>query len=71
MDLWKVAFGGYFKQMSGNNPAMVEDPAKDPQFVEAAIDTLRAQKDEELERYRKLAERRAKEVQSQYGYAAA
>lgn len=71
VDLWKVAYCGYFKQTSGNNPAMVEDPAKDPQFTEAAIDALRGQKDEELEKYRKLAERRSKEAQSQYGYITA
>jgi len=71
LELWKVAFGGYFQQTSGNNPAMVEDPAKDPQFAEPAIDTLRAQKDEELEKYRKLAERRAREAQRGYGYSAA
>ncbi|KAJ8308792.1 hypothetical protein KUTeg_013666 [Tegillarca granosa] len=28
------------------NPAMVEDPAKDPQYKEPAIDSIRAQKDE-------------------------
>ncbi|CAL1536933.1 unnamed protein product, partial [Lymnaea stagnalis] len=67
IDLWKVAFTSHFPQTSSNNPAMVDDPAKDPQFAEAAIDILRAQKDEELERYRKLAERRAREVQ-QLGY---
>lgn len=66
MELWKVAFCGYFKQMSTNNPVMVDDPAKDPQFAESGIDVLRAQKDEELERYRKLAERRAKEAARSY-----
>ena len=29
-----------------SDPKMVEDPAKDPQFKEHAIDSLRAQKDE-------------------------
>ncbi|XP_046575700.1 cytoplasmic dynein 2 light intermediate chain 1-like isoform X1 [Haliotis rubra] len=67
MELWKQAFTGHFPQEvnvneNTNNPAIVEDPAKDPQFVEAAIDTLRAQKDEELERYRRLAERRSRET---------
>lgn len=63
MELWKVAYCNYFPQTSANNPAKVDDPAKDPQFAEPAIDTLRTQKDEELERYRKLAERRAREAQ--------
>ncbi|XP_076464431.1 cytoplasmic dynein 2 light intermediate chain 1-like isoform X2 [Babylonia areolata] len=63
-DLWKVAFTGYFPQEKINDPSMVDDPAKDPQYKEHAIDTLRAQKDEELERYRRLAERRAKEAEN-------
>jgi len=70
LELWKTAFCSYFKQMTGNNPAMVDDPAKDPQFAEPGIDTLRTVKDEELEKYRKLAERRAKEAQ-RYGYVTA
>ncbi|XP_041352795.1 cytoplasmic dynein 2 light intermediate chain 1-like isoform X2 [Gigantopelta aegis] len=62
LELWKIAYTGYFPQEKTNNPAMVEDPAKDPQFAEPAIDALRAQKDDELERYRRLSERRAKEA---------
>ena len=29
-----------------NNPSIADDPAKDPKYVEPAIDALRAQKDE-------------------------
>lgn len=29
-----------------NNPSVKEDPAKDPQYKEPAVDSLRAQKDE-------------------------
>uniref|UniRef100_A0A2C9KJ07 Cytoplasmic dynein 2 light intermediate chain 1 n=1 Tax=Biomphalaria glabrata TaxID=6526 RepID=A0A2C9KJ07_BIOGL len=60
MELWKMAYTSHFPQTYVNNPSTVDDPAKDPQFAEPAIDTLRAQKQEELERYRKLAERRSK-----------
>ncbi|CAH1792548.1 unnamed protein product [Owenia fusiformis] len=63
LELWKQAYCGHFPQENTNNPAMVEDPAKDNQYAEHAIDQLRAQKDEELERYRRLSERRAKESQ--------
>jgi hypothetical protein len=41
--------------------AVPEDPAKDTNFREPQIDQLRSQKDEDLERYRKDIERRAKQ----------
>ncbi|KAL8611152.1 hypothetical protein ACOMHN_064442 [Nucella lapillus] len=63
-DLWKVAFTSHFPQEKLSDPSMVEDPAKDPQFKEHTIDTLRLQKDEELEHYRRLAERRAREAEN-------
>ena len=37
------------------------DPAANPRHAEAAVDAMRAQKDEELERYRREAERRTRE----------
>ena len=40
--------------------ALPADPAKDGNFKEPSIDELRAQKDEDLERYRKDMERRAR-----------
>ncbi|KAL5009245.1 hypothetical protein ScPMuIL_014826 [Solemya velum] len=70
LELWKHAFTGHFPQENTNNPSMVEDPAKDVQFAEPAIDELRAQKNEELERYRRLSERRAaRAIQTGYGEA--
>ncbi|XP_041469369.1 cytoplasmic dynein 2 light intermediate chain 1-like isoform X1 [Lytechinus variegatus] len=60
LDLWKQAFTSYFPQKS-TIKAIVEDPSKDPQYAEAAVDNMREQKNKELERYRKQAERRAKE----------
>ena len=41
--------------------ALGEDPALDINFREPEIDQLRRQKDEDLERYRKDIERRAKQ----------
>jgi hypothetical protein len=32
--------------LQANKPQRVEDPSKDPQFKEPAIDAMRAQKDE-------------------------
>ncbi|XP_072165799.1 cytoplasmic dynein 2 light intermediate chain 1-like [Diadema setosum] len=60
LDLWKHAFTSYFPQKS-TIKAIVEDPSKDPQYAEAAVDNMREQKNKELERYRRQAERRAKE----------
>lgn len=67
IDLWKHCFTSYFPQTAIDNPALVEDPSKDSKYAEPAIDTLRAQKDEELERYRKMSERRAQK-KAQAGY---
>ncbi|XP_050406960.2 cytoplasmic dynein 2 light intermediate chain 1 [Patella vulgata] len=64
MELWKVAFTGFFPQENTNNPGTVKDPAKDAQFAEPSIDKLRMQKDGELDNYRRLSERRAKERNS-------
>lgn len=66
LDLWKHAFLGHFPQTDMNNPTIADDPAKDPKYAEPAIDALRAQKDEELERYRRLSERRAKQHHGGY-----
>ncbi|XP_019640508.1 PREDICTED: cytoplasmic dynein 2 light intermediate chain 1-like [Branchiostoma belcheri] len=61
VELWKQAFTGHFPQVSAV-PTVQDDPAKDPQFAESSIDAMRQQKDEELERYRKNAERKAREI---------
>ncbi|KAL4237941.1 Cytoplasmic dynein 2 light intermediate chain 1 [Mactra antiquata] len=67
IDLWKHCFTSYFPQTATDNPAKVDDPAKDPKYAESAVDTVRAQKDEELERYRRQSDRRAqKKSQGRY-----
>jgi dynein light intermediate chain 2 len=60
-DLWKHAFTAKFPQQNSADPSMVADPAKDRQFAEPAVDAMRQQKDQELERYRRESERKAKE----------
>ncbi|XP_077997776.1 cytoplasmic dynein 2 light intermediate chain 1-like isoform X2 [Glandiceps talaboti] len=63
MELWKQAFTAFFPQKaSSSSMAAADDPAKDPQYVEPAVDNIRVQKDEELERYRRQSERKAKEM---------
>lgn len=59
-DLWKHAYVQNFPQESFADPSLAPDPAKDKQFAEKEIDAMRAKKDEELEYYRKQAERRGK-----------
>ncbi|XP_071962117.1 cytoplasmic dynein 2 light intermediate chain 1-like isoform X2 [Antedon mediterranea] len=61
LDLWKQAFTSYFPQEATGSASISDDPAKDPQYAEPEVDSMRAQKDEELARYRKVSERRAKE----------
>lgn len=42
-----------------------DDPCQDPKFAEVAVDTLRAQKDQELEKYQKKTAKKAKELAQQ------
>lgn len=42
------------------------DPSTDPDYNEPSVDDMRAQKDEMLERYRKQAERRARELAAKH-----
>jgi len=60
LELWKAAYTAFYPQTAQSDPALVEDPAKDAQYAEPAVDDMRRQKDEELERYKRLSERRAK-----------
>ena len=42
-----------------------DDPCQDPKFAESAVDTLRVQKDQELEKYQKKTAKKAKELAQQ------
>ncbi|XP_060780654.1 cytoplasmic dynein 2 light intermediate chain 1 [Neoarius graeffei] len=53
LDLWKKVFERFFPPESTNERKEVKDPAKDPQYSELLIDAMRAQKDQELEQYKR------------------
>ena len=76
MEVMKHQFSTHFPQKETETLTMSEDPAKDPNFrvrvgilsvsaasclcQEAEVDMLRTQKDEDLSRYRREAERRGR-----------
>ncbi|XP_058507539.1 cytoplasmic dynein 2 light intermediate chain 1 [Solea solea] len=55
MDLWKKVYERVFPQESISEQRELKDPAKDPQYSEPQIDAMRAQKDQELEQYKRNA----------------
>lgn len=59
IERWEYAFTKYFPQEKSANPQMSIDPSRDSQFKEAAIDVLKAQKDEELQKQIQQASRSA------------
>lgn len=68
LELWHEAFDQFFPPDSaaGSGSAEGEDPSKNPEFHEGPVDEMRAQKDELLERYRKQADRRARELAAKH-----
>ncbi|XP_070772428.1 cytoplasmic dynein 2 light intermediate chain 1 [Enoplosus armatus] len=54
-DLWKKVYERVFPQENTSEQRELKDPAKDPQYSEPQIDAMRAQKDQELEQYKKNA----------------
>jgi len=58
LEVMRHQFGTHFPQEEEETLTRSDDPAKDPNFKEAEVDMLRGQKDEDLERYRREAERR-------------
>lgn len=60
MDMWRTAFCGHFPQEGDDrkNLTKAPDPAKDEQFAEPLLDEARAQKDRELEAYRRQEKNR-------------
>ncbi|XP_033645784.1 cytoplasmic dynein 2 light intermediate chain 1-like [Asterias rubens] len=61
LDLWRKAYLSLFPQQNLGDKLTQDDPAKDPQYDESAVDTMRQQKDKELERYSRQVERRSKD----------
>ncbi|XP_051936623.1 cytoplasmic dynein 2 light intermediate chain 1 isoform X3 [Hippocampus zosterae] len=62
-DLWKKVFERIFPPENTGEKKEVKDPAKDPQYAELQIDAMRAQKDQELEDYKKEAAKSWKGLQ--------
>ncbi|XP_017287245.1 cytoplasmic dynein 2 light intermediate chain 1 isoform X2 [Kryptolebias marmoratus] len=54
-DLWKKVYERVFPSEGVSEQRELKDPAKDPQYSEPQIDAMRAQKDQELERYKRNA----------------
>ncbi|KAL7384000.1 hypothetical protein ABVT39_022469 [Epinephelus coioides] len=54
-DLWKKVYERVFPQENTSEQRELKDPAKDPQYSEPQIDAMRAQKDQELEQYKRNA----------------
>lgn len=52
-DLWKKVYECIFPQETTSEQRELKDPAKDPQYSEPQIDVMRAQKDQELEQYKR------------------
>ncbi|CAL1577866.1 unnamed protein product [Knipowitschia caucasica] len=52
-DLWKKVYECTFPQETVREKKELKDPAKDPQYGEPQIDAMRAQKDQELEKYKR------------------
>ncbi|XP_029305964.1 cytoplasmic dynein 2 light intermediate chain 1 [Cottoperca gobio] len=54
-DLWKKVYERVFPQENTSEQRELKDPTKDPQYCEPQIDGMRAQKDQELEQYKRDA----------------
>ncbi|XP_030011995.1 cytoplasmic dynein 2 light intermediate chain 1 [Sphaeramia orbicularis] len=52
-DLWKKVYERVFPPESISEQRVLKDPAWDPQYSEPQIDAMRAQKDQELEQYKR------------------
>jgi len=62
LDLWRAAYEQFFPPDMEARQRDLTDPAADATYAEAAVDDMRAQKNDVLERYRKQAERRARQL---------
>ncbi|XP_078129821.1 cytoplasmic dynein 2 light intermediate chain 1 [Sander vitreus] len=62
-DLWKKVYERVFPQENTSEQRELKDPAKDPQYSEPQIDAMRAQKDQELDQYKRDAAKSWKGVE--------
>eukprot|EP00794_Sanderia_malayensis_P008191 gene8191-9069_t len=60
-DLWKEAYAEVFPPAKNEDLNLGADPTTDSRFAEPIVDAMRAQKDEELARYRKDMQRKSKQ----------
>ncbi|KAM4772162.1 cytoplasmic dynein 2 light intermediate chain 1 [Rhinophrynus dorsalis] len=67
MELWKKVYERFFPIKNTNDTKDLKDPAKDLQYAEEEVDAMRAQKDQELEQYKRNADKswRAMTLESQ------
>ncbi|XP_038669559.1 cytoplasmic dynein 2 light intermediate chain 1 isoform X2 [Scyliorhinus canicula] len=63
IDLWKKVYERLFPTENTSELKDIRDPAKDPQYAEPEVDTMRTQKDQELEQYKRNASKSWKEMQ--------
>uniref|UniRef100_A0A8C8RLQ3 Cytoplasmic dynein 2 light intermediate chain 1 n=1 Tax=Pelusios castaneus TaxID=367368 RepID=A0A8C8RLQ3_9SAUR len=63
LDLWKKIFEKTFPPKSTVDLKDVSDPAQDPQYAEYEVDAMRAQKNQELEQYKRNASKSWKEME--------
>ncbi|KAM8852128.1 cytoplasmic dynein 2 light intermediate chain 1 isoform 2-T2 [Synchiropus picturatus] len=61
-DLWKKVYERVFPPQATIEQKQMKDPARDPQYSEPQIDAMRAQKDQELEQYKKSVAKSWKEL---------
>ncbi|KAM9316836.1 cytoplasmic dynein 2 light intermediate chain 1 [Gastrophryne carolinensis] len=57
LELWKKIYERYFPPKNTNDTREIKDPGKDPQYAERDVDAMRAQKDQELEQYKRNADK--------------
>ncbi|XP_043931007.1 cytoplasmic dynein 2 light intermediate chain 1 isoform X2 [Protopterus annectens] len=62
-EVWKIMFERVFPAKSTSGMKDIKDPAKDPQYAEPEVDAMRAQKDQELEQYKRNALKSWKGIQ--------
>jgi len=60
-ELWQNAYESVFPSQNSEDTEVQTNPTLDKNFADETIDNARKQKDQELERYRKLSERKSKE----------
>ncbi|XP_074805460.1 cytoplasmic dynein 2 light intermediate chain 1 isoform X4 [Natator depressus] len=63
VDLWKKIYEKTFPPKSTSDLKDVNDPAQDPQYAEYEVDAMRAQKNQELEQYKRNASKSWKEME--------